>query len=388
MISITNCVGSPDYELSGPPRNVSYRVSHPPGTSKGLIFFVACFGLDNEYIDNWLGKASEKYQMHAICVEYHCFYSRPEQGATISFTQRSTNELIQLCHKWEIKYDLNRLNEAIHELGSRLPGKERIEGVELVPKDRLYQNFGVVQALDHLYVIADLCKSGTQTNWSNIIFFGSSHGGYISHMVNKFAPNTIRVIIDNSSYISPPPQYMGLGSEYYINFNNLLIGCSTKTLWQYSSLYEPTFYGALNRELRDTANGGHLREMSEKSSRIPSVIAYQSSTNDYISHPDNKKYQRDQYEKEGFYYDLRLIRQEDIDGKLFKSLCHGMDASLWDLFCHAMAGISDMPSTKNVIDHLRETILRFETSGGTVIIKHSSNSIKAVEMEIQKTRHI
>ncbi|WP_265460784.1 DUF2920 family protein, partial [Aeromonas salmonicida] len=69
----------------------------------------------------------------------------------------------------------------------------------LTPPDGAYQNFGVMAALDILNAIEDaMCRYNG--NRDNLILVGSSYGGYLAQMVNKFRPGYARALFDNSSW--------------------------------------------------------------------------------------------------------------------------------------------------------------------------------------------
>lgn len=72
-----------------------------------------------------------------------------------------------------------------------------------------HQDFGLIQAIDVLTVIADLKQNNKYKNidWSKLSIVGTSHGGYIASMCDKLAPNTFSTIVNNSGWIKP-----------YINF--------------------------------------------------------------------------------------------------------------------------------------------------------------------------
>ena len=198
------CQGSPDFELNEQfDRKVKYHVSEPEKKSKGIIFFIACFGLTVEYCQKFIKRISTELGYTGVFVEYHCFQARPENGATILFDHGEIKRMVEICsiHKVTLQNNAAIQEDVFREMGRQIKEEVTLKAI-LIPTNGDYQNFGLMQALDHIYVIDDLIKRGSRT--SNIILFGSSHGGYIAHMVAKLAPNTIRLIIDNSSYISPP----------------------------------------------------------------------------------------------------------------------------------------------------------------------------------------
>jgi pimeloyl-ACP methyl ester carboxylesterase len=388
------CKGSPDFELGkGHNREVVYHCAHPSQNEKqkikGIVFFISCFGLEDEYIKNWIHKAADEFGLLAVAVEYHCFRSRPENGAQIQIPEDIQQRLHFYFQKYRIMHH-DDFDRAMRQLGDALPEPVRMDGVKLMPANDEYQNFGLMQALDHLYVLDDLIKSNIDVDWNNIILFGSSHGGYIAHMIAKLAPNTPRLIIDNSSYVSPPPQYMGQGSEYAIGVGKLTLGCSTLNPWQRSYPYDSTYYNLHHQLIRDTAYPVHLRvrghhETPER--RQIQVEAYQSAENDLISFPADKRNQQLMQCKNGRDYQLHLIQHHDLGG-IFKTMSHGMEASLWDLFCLSMGMEKkqgwEIKST--VLDLESKNVLIFPCITADYTVQHGGEL--PVKIKIDQRRHL
>ena len=81
MITSKKCKAAPDFELmEGHGRELTFHYAMPEGDPVGVVFFISCFGLTDDYIHNWLEKAAAQFGLLAVSVEYHCFRSRPETG--------------------------------------------------------------------------------------------------------------------------------------------------------------------------------------------------------------------------------------------------------------------------------------------------------------------
>ena len=104
--------------------------------------------------------------------------------------------------------------------------------------------------------------------------------------------------------------------------------------------------------------------------------------NDFISHPNFKKRQQKNQSEAGVDYDLNLVDNSMIDGNTFKSLTHGMDASLWDLACINEYNIL-IHENKNEIDYLNKTKLAFDCHQVKYNIKHNYKKLP-VHAEIEK----
>ncbi len=66
-------------------------------------------------------------------------------------------------------------------------------------------DMGFMQALDLItalrWLIGQLESGGHKMNYGKIIFYGSSHGAYLSYIANRICPGVITLISDNSSYL-------------------------------------------------------------------------------------------------------------------------------------------------------------------------------------------
>src|SRR5580704_5415302 len=64
-----------------------------------------------------------------------------------------------------------------------------------------YHSMGFLSALDGLQVTFSLVND-LALNKRRLFVFGTSYGGYIANLAAKFAPNTFRMVIDNSGFSS------------------------------------------------------------------------------------------------------------------------------------------------------------------------------------------
>ena len=374
----------PDFELQiFNDRTLYYKIKEPHGKSKGLFFYIAGFASPPGYSNSLLEYISETFGYTAVAVQYHCYKSRPENGAKIVLTEEAIDKLGLICSQLSIPTDNIEYDEIINMISSKLsPDRKLSLKSKIIPPSGDYQNFGFLQALDHIYVINDLRNRSISTDFNNIVLLGTSHGGYIAHLINKLAPNTINHIIDNSSYVQAPPIYLGLGAEYNTLVNgNILFECSVKSLWDHCNRQNhPYYYDIHCRLIRDTANEKHLKIISSSTKRKANITAFNSTT-DHISPIAEKTFQAEMYCKFGYSCKLTPIGPDDIDGKTFKTLSHGMKASMRRLCDLVLPTITP-----------RETTLDISTSNTIVFPCYSANysirynSSYPVEVIITKTR--
>jgi len=226
----------------------------------------------------------------------------------------------------------------------------------LIPKKDEYQNFGVMQALDHLNVLKDLHKKFEKTATLPTVCFGSSHGGYIAQLMAKFAPSSISHVVDNSSYVKPALQYI-LGKEINVNipefvmyFNKLRVNCFVQTYWTLNS-NSPYCYTKGRDIIRDVSYTEHIEIMARASKRKTKYIMYHSE-HDALALIQEKKILCDNLVANGYSVKLHTFSKEDeVDGKFIKNLEHGMGMSIKELIKKELPNILDsytLPSESRI----------------------------------------
>lgn len=356
--------GLADFELPNSPRQrpLTYTLTLPADCTpekpaKGLVFYIPGFGEDNntEYVGKIRRFLAETYNLASATVDYHAIQARPEQGARLFIDEEGSQFLQLLSHKYGVTSDNKSIHEYLFDLGAKLPAATKVSGALQLPNGE-YQNFGMLQALDYLTVINDLISENVPFDHNNIILVGSSHGGYIAHLICKIAPNTINAVIDNSSYIKTGWTYMGVHPECYFAFGNLMLTCNVDTKWQLKDREEPTFFGLAQQLMREVSFPPHLEEIKRNSERLPQYFCFNSII-DGISPLTEKRLQRDRLRAIGCECELKEVTEADIDGKMFKTLDHGLNASMKSICQLIMPKIQPRPTT---LDRFRHTVLEFD----------------------------
>lgn len=367
--------GLPDFELGNRPRErpITYTLSlpgdySPENPATGLVFYIPGFGEDNNsaYLKKIHAFIAETYGLAVVSVDYHAILARPEQGCPLMLDPQSIFVLRLFCQQYDLPFDINNLWHICDSLGGILPEPVILKGV-LEPPHQEYQNFGVLQALDHLTVLNDLINGGLAFDLNNIILVGSSHGGYIAHLITKFAPNTINAVLDNSSYTRAPFSYLGISKEYFMRFRNLVLDCNLKTHWQFENPSQSDYFGLPQQLIRDTAFPPHLEIMKKQSGRLPHYYCY-NSTQDSLSPITEKRLQQKRLESIGCKCNLQEINEGDIDGVIFKTMDHGMNASMKSLCRMVFPHIVPRETT---LDRFRKTILEYDGYSQVYRVEHT-----------------
>lgn len=287
-----------------------------------------------EHISNYVSK---EYSVAIVNVFYHCFYSREDNGATLEFDDFDIASLKKIIHKYNI--DFSGVKEITKEsIIQKLMEVNSAIGISmtLVPKNGEYQNFGVMQALDHLYVLEDIKKIEALKNVNKTICIGSSHGGYIANMIAKINPSAIDYVIDNSSYTKAPLNYV-VGKDNNVDFpecrirsGKVTLNCFVQTYWTMDK--NSKYYFSSDREdIRNINHYEHIKSMAKSGNSKTKYIFYHS-TKDKLAPVADKVTLAQTLELNGFECDVKILENEqDIDGKFIKNLEHGMGISIKEL---------------------------------------------------------
>lgn len=347
--------GVDDFELNiKREHKLNYYITSPTKKSDGLVFVVAGFGNDSsiEYSKKLREYIANEYNLTAVTVIYHCFHSRFSNGATLKFIDEDIELLnfkLSMMNLEEFSGDigksLTKLNSKIYKAkSSRAYPIDRVEllTAQIVPKYNEYQNFGVMQAIDHLYVLGDILKRGEiEFNRGNIIAFGSSHGGFIANLISKIAPNTLSAVFDNSSYSYPNLRYI-CGrelnpklSEFRVNrpfgFENFALDGFIKSYWTLDKS-SPYYLSKGRLAIRSMIEKSHIDSMAEISNSKTQYRFFHSKF-DKIATIEDKELAVSNLRDSNFDVELKVIESKsDIDGKFIKSLSHGMELSLKKMF--------------------------------------------------------
>ncbi len=342
MIRVTKeIVGCDDFEL-GIKREtpLKYILTYPKNVvPKAIVFIIPGFGEDTNsgYMEHVSKYVAENFSVGVVNVFYHCFNSRETNGATLEFDDFDIDVLKRVIHKYDI--DFSNVGEITKEsVIQRLSAenKEMSISMTLVPSNEEYQNFGVMQALDHLYVLEDIKKMSGLEGVDKVICIGSSHGGYIANMIAKIDPNAIDYVIDNSSYTKAPLNYV-VGKDINIDFSEfrvinkkVTINCFVQTYWttKESSQY---YFSDDRKSIRNLNNTEHIKTMAQNANSKTKYIFYHSSEDALAPVADKIAYSKT-LESYGFECTLKIVsKQEDVDGKFIKNLHHGMGMSMKEL---------------------------------------------------------
>lgn len=317
-----------DVELSFPREPLDYAVSIPAAgltDDTGLVFFIPGFGMyfDEDYPLRLIEWLSATQDCVAVCVGYHGAKGMSRDTADIVpaadfFLKMKAHYGISVTAPQSMAPYAIAMNllTAMQERGLTAlhPECHFVRGV------RGYMNFGVLSALDHLQVMGRLLAR-LPINRRRTIAIGTSYGGYVALMLAKMAPDTFRLIIDNSGFS---------GAECLNIYGEASLGepLPIRVLTPFAFSRDPsapTFFDPSHRLIREIGVEAHYPDPSL------TVIHSYHAAGDAIASTDRKIQALDILGRRR-RCDLRVIHSADLDGRIFKDLSHGMAASMRGLF--------------------------------------------------------
>lgn len=321
-------VPHPDLELGVPRQPLPYAVELPSqGLSErtGIAVYLHGYGqrASDEYTGKLLRHLADEYDCVSVCPDYHGAIGM--SGCTMAPAE---DFFAKLAEHHQVRVDsvpAGRLGELIKLIGETMAAR----GIRFLHDDchmvrgpEAYINFGLLPALDTLTVVAEVLRQ-YPVDRRRIFALGTSYGGYVALLAAKFAPNTFRLVIDNSGFSSAEDS-MGVvcGSVAFRWGVEIRVCCPVAFSRDPAS---PNFFGPAHQAIRDLAQEAHYH--------LPSDTIFHSyhSLNDVVA-PTQRKVLAVRMAAAHRRHDLRLITQADIDGRLFKTTDHGFNASLRGLF--------------------------------------------------------
>ncbi len=358
-----------DFELNmARPTTLHYRVSYPStGKAEAIVFIIPGFGEDTDsgYMDAIREYTAEQFHVVAVNVFYHCFYSRPNNGAALEFDNIDIAILQDVIARYEIDFsEVPQINkESVLEhlnkvFGARKQAKTMAESAQvmlpmtLVPHNGEYQNFGIMQAVDHLNVLLHIKQNlSCVTDEAITVMLGSSHGGYIAYLSAKIAPTLVNVVIDNSAYVTPPLPFI-IGKEHNVNrpeytvhYGHLRLHCFVRTLWTMNR-QSPHYFSSDRYRIRDLTDSDHLQQHAEYTKASIRYIAYHS-LEDTLASPQEKIAFYKSLQSLGFDAVLHTVDATKVDGRFIKTLEHGMGMSMKQLINQELPAILDEVTPHN-----------------------------------------
>ena len=375
--------GYRDFELNHyKDRYIKYYLNSPE-KPKGLILYIAGFGDDTsiEYRKKLLQYFSENYNYASATVDYNAIYSRPNQGASVKIPN-----LVEIV----IRSFFNDFSSPLFDLIQRFANMRTDKSQPLyvpayiLPKYNDYQNFGLLAAIDCIFVLKDIFDKYKNQIPKKIILIGSSYGGYIANLITKFIPNSISAVFDNSSWSNINMRYIngiehGKEEFFILISRELSLRFSTTTPWQTAFENLPNYFDNNRKMIREFPEK-HLKVMYENNA---DKITYRfiHSYKDNIAPTEEKIELVNKMKNLGFNVDIEIFEEKDIDGKFIKSMEHSMDISIREFFKYMYEKHKNEIKERDRLDFEFEHEIEYPCEDISYKIKFLENNIK---MEINE----
>ncbi|WP_417903727.1 DUF2920 family protein [Campylobacter sp. LH-2024] len=326
---------------------LEYRMTYDDEKQmKAIVFVIGGYGananisfldFDREYI-------AKKFDVVVVNVFYHCFCSRKSIDEKYNPKLIPNKEdLIHINHVLKsidlahIRADENNFSQIIPIVDEHLEimkqkgqiqSNQKIEFCcDFVPPNNEYQNYGIMAAIDHINALKDIVKNYPQFENLPKIHGGGSYGGYLSLLIAKIAPWYVDGVIDNSAVVLPfLPSLLGREMNYAdlsFFYNYIILHCFIKTYWTRKDPNSLYYFKDENYIIRVILNSSHLILGANVNPNII-YVSYHSIKD--LGAPAKDKIELYKCFKQlNLDATLHLIQDEkDIDGKMIKSLEHGM----------------------------------------------------------------
>lgn len=321
----------PDIELGVARSALDYLVRIPDeglNAATGLVVFVAGYGMEpcGDYVRRLLSYLANKHNCLAASIDYF--------GANLLAPSKCKWALnreffvnLKKYHGVEVNasagFDTLEMADRLAFALSQRGVKSLHGGCMLLGVSPEYNSMGFLPALDGLQVTHRLIEDFA-LNKRRLFVLGTSYGGYIASLMARFAPKTFRMVIDNSGFSSAEDDIWnvyGKSKRHYFGgftINTLMIAAFSE------GSTAVNFFSPAHRKIRNLLNPTHCNDNTAR------LYGYHSIT-DQVAPTEKKLGLREVYAGR-VPYELDIIDQSKLDGRIFKDLSHGMHASMRGLF--------------------------------------------------------
>lgn len=282
----------------------------------GIFIFVPGFGghIDSNVYKKMREQFADNYNMVTVQCDY--FGSKFMQKAdTINF-ENGIDSIANLLDDEEltnIRLKPDQLLSILSTIKTTIPVKAKLdESLDEFVDMSFMQAIDLITTLEAIQII--LRENDLLFDENNIVGFGQSQGAYLLHLSNFLAPHLFSKIIDNAAWVRP---------EYLFNNRLMYISAGNCTL-----AVEFDYIGKKIIRNPDALSLHNLYKSFNNGTYIYSCVG---TTDNLVNVEDKQKSL-----KNLSYIDFEIIDQEKVDGTIFKSTNHGLDADYLKLVEYVM----------------------------------------------------
>ena len=381
----------PDIELGLPRQEVEAFVTVPAETGNQplpLVITIPGYGqtADNEYFREKLNPyIAERYGGLVMSVNYHGIMKAPKP---FDFSQLAGLLADFRDHYGWSPVSATNLQEAVSEfvLWASAQGIKRLP---VSMKEHLhfgypeYLSFGFLPALDHFRAIGELAQR-YRFDQRRIVLFGTSYGGYIANLMSMYAPNTFSLVIDNSGFARVllrdilSAELLDGEQQREISYgeSKLTFPFTPSYPWTLNEI-APTYFSDARRSIRSLLHAGHWVASASRH------CVFHSVADDLVSVAEKDRVV-EILREQGRVVDYHRIEASAIDGRIFKTAGHGMDASLRSLF--EIAVPAAIPELGGMTDYELKSIASFRCGNETYRFSYTPDYGCTAELLSNPTR--
>lgn len=321
----------PDIELGVRRGHLDYLVCPPSrgiDADTGLVLFLVGYGMEaaGDYVRSLLSYLADKHNCLAASVDYFgADLWNPRKCRWVPRPDFFVN--LKKHHGIDVTapkgFDVAQLKVRLAELLATRGIKHLHPSCVLVGTSPEYHSMGLLPALDGLQVAHRLIEPFA-LNKRRLFVFGTSYGGYIANLMAKFAPQTFRMVVDNSGFSSAEDDIWNVyGRAKWYAGNGVTIRTVMVAAFS-DSPEEANYFSPAHQEIRNLLNRAHVFDGAVR------LYGYNSAKDD-LAVTEKKLGLRETFAGK-IPYELEIIDESKIDGEVFKDLSHGMRASLRGVF--------------------------------------------------------
>lgn len=319
---------SKDYELqwaahpniyqNRSPREFKFYFSEPEqGVNRetGLLLLIPGFGAsaDSKVYKKMRSKFADEHNLITVqCDYFGQSFMQESHSVALNLSKESLQGVFTPAEIEEIsssKLQINKFVEIAKNYNLTIPAKELLDESPLN-----FNDMGIMQAIDNItavyYIFKILEDNKKLLNTKKVILYGHSHGAYLSYLCNALAPGLFSLLIDNSSWLFPA----------YLKGSRFL----------YTSVEKMTFkveFDYLASKMDYDEEFLNLSSLYRSFANKCRVECFHGTNDNLISHIEKARFCN--MIENCTYHE---ISEKSIDGKMFKSNSHGLDANFIHLF--------------------------------------------------------
>lgn len=321
----------PDIELGVARSHFAYLACLPDdgiNVDTGLFQFLVGYGMEpcGSYVRSLLTYVANRYNCVAVSPDYFgANLWAPGKCKWVPHPEFFLN--LKRYHGLDVSapkgFDTRELADRLAKVLSGRGVKSLHPACLLLGVTSEYHSMGVLPALDGLRLAHHLIDEFA-LNKRRLFLLGTSYGGYVANLMTKFAPRTFRMVVDNSGFSSAEDDIWNVYGQSKWHFGN---GFTINTQMIAAFSEEPTatsYFSPSRKNIRTLLDASQIFTGSAR------LYGYHPMF-DAVAPTAAKQQLREVFAGK-IPYELEIIDETMLDGRVFKSLAHGMNASMRGLF--------------------------------------------------------